>query len=125
MGSPASLRDKAASYRRLSLQIDDAQAKEALTQAIGRLDEEADRAEAVEVAARRASGREIYASQNGDRWILVATASGTPRVVHLANDASGGARTESEIDTFLTTNGRHTPQHQGLLHLIARLAKES
>ena len=125
MGTAATLREKAANYRRLALQIDDARARDALTLAISRLDEEADRAEVEHSAARQTSGREIYASQNGDRWILSSTASGAPRVVHLANAASGGARTEFEIDTFLTTNGRHTPQHQGLLHLIAGLATNS
>ncbi|MBX6744491.1 MAG: hypothetical protein IRY87_20865 [Acetobacteraceae bacterium] len=65
--------------------------------------------------------RELYASANGDRWLLVRDAgSGRVFVRHEPNAASGGQRAEIEIGEFLA-RGSQGPEHQALLRLIGTL----
>ncbi len=66
--------------------------------------------------------RELYASTNGDRWLL-ARDPGTGRVFvrHEPNLASGGRATELGIGEFLARDAGG-PEHQALLRLIGTLA---
>ena len=68
--------------------------------------------------------RELYTSENGDRWSL-ARDSGTGRVFvrHEANLASGGSSSDTEIGAFLARGGMG-PEKQELLRLIGRLVDE-
>lgn len=62
---------------------------------------------------------EVYASENGDRWSLGLEAERNRLfVLHEANLASGGARTEYQVESFLTRDVG-SPQHQALTHLLA------
>jgi hypothetical protein len=65
--------------------------------------------------------RELYASANGDRWLL-ARDPGTGRVFvrHEPNLASGGRATELRIADFLARDAGG-PEHQALLRLIGSL----
>ena len=46
--------------------------------------------------------RIFYESSNGDRWALgLRETGGSPYVFHLANNPSGGSRTQIEIGSFL------------------------
>lgn len=121
MDGASDLREKAALYRRFLMQIDDADTTKALSEACEKLEADAARIDAQQGAAKRGEGREIYTSENGDRWSLILSSSGSPRILHQANAPAGAHRTEYEIDTFLTTSGRHTPQHQALLRLFTQL----
>ena len=60
--------------------------------------------------------REIYASPNGDRWVLVDSPD-TPQVEHRANLASGGAVTRFLLSTFLGPNN-HGPEHEALRTML-------
>jgi hypothetical protein len=65
--------------------------------------------------------REIYHSNNGDRWFLSRDDDSRVFVLHQANVSSGGAATKIEIGDFL---GRGTvgPEHQALVRLIGDIA---
>jgi hypothetical protein len=65
--------------------------------------------------------RELYASSNGDRWLL-AHDPGTGRVLvrHEPNPASGGRATELGIAEFLARDAGG-PEHQALLRLVGSL----
>jgi hypothetical protein len=67
--------------------------------------------------------REIYHSENGDRWVLCSDNDGRAFVEHRANPSSGGKVTRLEIGAFLGS-GRSGPEHQALLRLIASLTDE-
>jgi hypothetical protein len=64
--------------------------------------------------------REIYHSENGDRWFLCRDDDGRVFVLHQANVSSGGAATKIEIGDFLG-RGRARPEHQALVRLIGDL----
>jgi hypothetical protein len=65
--------------------------------------------------------RVLYASSNGDRWLLVREhGAGRVFVRHEPNRASGGRAAMLEIGDFLSRGG-HGPEHQALLHLIGTL----
>jgi hypothetical protein len=69
--------------------------------------------------------REIYHSSNGDRWLLARDVeTGKVFVMHEANPASGGQRTNIRLGTFLSQDGRG-PEHQELLRLIGTLVEEA
>jgi hypothetical protein len=69
--------------------------------------------------------REIYHSPNGDRWLLARDVeTGKVFVMHEANPASGGQRTNIRLGTFLSQGG-NGPEHQELLRLIGTLVEES
>ena len=125
MSQASELREEAARYREMARQVDDTAAKQGLVSASERLEREAERRDVDDGPATHALMHEIYASENGDAWFLVAIAGDGPRVVHQPNLPSGGRHTAVGIDTFLATNGRHTPQHQGFLRLVARLMTAS
>jgi hypothetical protein len=66
--------------------------------------------------------RELYASPNSDRWLLARQAdSHEVYVLHIANAASGGHRTQIDLGAFLYRPG-NTPEQQALWELIATLA---
>jgi hypothetical protein len=65
------------------------------------------------------NGREIYHSENGDRWLLCREGDHT-FVLHSANKSSGGKLTPIELGDFLG-RGKTGPEHQALLRLIGTL----
>ena len=68
--------------------------------------------------------RELYASPNGDRWLLARDpATGRVFVRHEPNLASGGRATEVGIAEFLTRDAGG-PEHQALLRLIGSLVQD-
>ena len=72
-------------------------------------------------ATETCSARELYASSNGDPWLLAREPDcGRVFVRHEPNLASGGRAAEFEIGDFLTRGGQG-PEHQALLHLIGTL----
>jgi hypothetical protein len=64
--------------------------------------------------------REIYHSENGDRWLLCRADDGRLFVLHKANMASGGTATEIELGDFLGRS-KAGPEHQALARLIGSL----
>ena len=64
--------------------------------------------------------REIYHSENGDRWLLCRDENGRAFVLHKANVSSGGTATEIELGNFLG-RGKSSPEHQALARLIGSL----
>jgi len=62
--------------------------------------------------------RELYVSQNGDRWDVVRNGEGKLQVVHRANEASGGKVSVMDIGTFLSSHHNKGPEHQALIHLL-------
>jgi hypothetical protein len=68
--------------------------------------------------------RELYTSENGDRWSL-ARDTGTGRVFvrHEANPASGGTVSDQELSAFLGQGGMGS-EKQALLRLIGSLVEE-
>ena len=64
--------------------------------------------------------REIYHSENGDRWLLCRDDDGRVFVLHKANMSSGGAVTKIELGDFLG-RGKAGPEHQALTRLIGSL----
>jgi hypothetical protein len=69
--------------------------------------------------------RELYASENGDRWFLARDAQwGRVFVRHEANRRSGGHVQDIEIGEFLAEN-RRSPEHLALLRLIGTLVEDS
>ena len=67
--------------------------------------------------------REIYLSENGDKWFLCRDEDGRVFVLHKANLSSGGATTKIELGDFLG-RGKAGPEHQALSRLIGRLVDE-
>jgi hypothetical protein len=66
--------------------------------------------------------REIYPSENGDKWFLCRDADGRVFVLHKANVSSGGTATKIELGDFLGT-GKAGPEHQALIRLIGSLVR--
>jgi hypothetical protein len=64
--------------------------------------------------------KEIYCSENGDRWFLCRTDNGHAHVEHQANSSSGGKVTIIELGDFLG-HGKAGPEHQALIRLIGSL----
>src|SRR3981189_3668739 len=64
--------------------------------------------------------REIYHSENGDRWLLCHDDDGRVFVLHKANISSGGTATKIELGDFLG-RGKAGPEHQALARLIGSL----
>jgi hypothetical protein len=64
--------------------------------------------------------REIYHSENGDRWFLCRDDDGRPFVLHKANVSSGATATKIELGDFLG-KGKAGPEHQALACLIGSL----
>ena len=69
--------------------------------------------------------REIYLSENGDKWLLCRDEEEDGRVfvLHKANVSSGGTATKIELGDFLG-RGKAGPEHQALSRLIGRLVDE-
>ena len=65
--------------------------------------------------------KELYASPNGDRWILCRSLAGQLVVSHRPNLASGGRASEIDVDVFLSQGGQG-PEHQALTAALARIA---
>ena len=63
---------------------------------------------------------ELYASPNGDRWLLGRRPGGELVVCHYPNRASGGAFSETEVDMFLRQEPQG-PEHQALVTVLATL----
>ena len=59
----------------------------------------------------------IYASTNGDRWLLIARPGDERKVRHEPNQPSGGQTSEMGIDEFLFSS--HGPQHDALRAMLA------
>jgi hypothetical protein len=66
--------------------------------------------------------REIYHSENGDRWLLSRDDDGRAFIVHKANLSSGGKVTPIELGDFLGA-GKAGPEHQALVCLIGSLVE--
>jgi hypothetical protein len=64
--------------------------------------------------------REIYHSENGDRWLLCRDDDGRVFVLHKANVSSGGPATKIELGDFLG-RGKAGPEHQALARLVGSL----
>jgi hypothetical protein len=64
--------------------------------------------------------REIYHSENRDKWFLCRDEDGRVFVLHKANLSSGGATTKIELGDFLG-RGKAGPEHQALSRLIGTL----
>jgi hypothetical protein len=64
--------------------------------------------------------REIYHSENGDRWLLCRDDDGRVFVLHKANVSSGGTATKIELGDFLG-RGKAGPEHQAIARLIGSL----
>ena len=64
--------------------------------------------------------REIYQSENGDRWSLCRDDDCRLFVLHKANVPSGGTETKIDLRTFLG-RGKAGPEHQALNDLIGGL----
>ncbi|WP_308196622.1 MULTISPECIES: serine protease [Caballeronia] len=63
---------------------------------------------------------ELYASPNGDRWLLRIGADEQPVVRHVPNLASGGAASDIAVARFLALEPA-TPQRDAMLQLIKQL----
>jgi hypothetical protein len=59
----------------------------------------------------------IYASSNGDKWVLTRGINGRMLVRHEANEPSGGHVTEFEVEDFLRMSS-FGPQHNALWELL-------
>ena len=66
--------------------------------------------------------REIYHSENGDRWFLGRDNDSRAFILHKANLSSGGKVSVIELGDFLCT-GKAGPEHQALIRLIASLVE--
>ena len=67
--------------------------------------------------------REIYHSENGDRWFLCRDEDDRTFVLHKANASSGGKVTSIELGDFLG-KGKAGPEHQALARLVGGLAED-
>ena len=67
--------------------------------------------------------RELYASPNGDRWLLARYAKyGRIFVQHVPNVPSGGQPSSIELAEFLAREG-NPPEQQALVRLIGTLVE--
>ena len=67
------------------------------------------------------ASRRIYASSSGDTWDLVRDPeTGRVSVLHTANQASGGAKAEFDLDAFLPRS-KGSAENQALQALIGTL----
>jgi hypothetical protein len=66
--------------------------------------------------------REIYQSENGDRWFLSREEDGRAIILHKANLSAGGKLSAIELGDFLST-GQSGPEHQALIRLIGSLVE--
>jgi hypothetical protein len=66
--------------------------------------------------------REIYHSENGDRWFLSRDDDGRAFILHKANLSSGGQVSSIELSDFLCA-GKAGPAHQALIRLIGSLVE--
>jgi hypothetical protein len=66
--------------------------------------------------------REIYHSENGDRWLLSRDDDGRAFVLHKANPSSGGKVSSIELGDFLGA-GKAGPEDQALIRLIGSLVE--
>jgi hypothetical protein len=66
--------------------------------------------------------REIYHSENGDRWLLSRDDDGRAFVLHKANPSSGGKVSSIELGDFLGAD-KAGPEHQALIRLIGSLVE--
>ena len=66
--------------------------------------------------------REIYHSENGDRWLLSRDDDGRAFILHNANLSSGGKVSRVELSDFLGA-GKAGPEHQALIRLIGSLVE--
>jgi hypothetical protein len=64
--------------------------------------------------------REIYHSENGDRWLLCRDDDGRVFVLHKANVSSGDPATKIELGDVLG-RGKAGPEHQALARLVGSL----
>jgi hypothetical protein len=67
---------------------------------------------------------DLYASPNGDRWLLERRTGGKLVVCHYPNQASGGAFSETDVDVFLR-HKPYGPEHQSLVTVLATLNESS
>jgi hypothetical protein len=67
--------------------------------------------------------REIYHSENGDKWFLCRDDDSRVFVLHKANVSSGGTVTKIELGDFLG-RGKAGPEHQALASLTGSLVDE-
>jgi hypothetical protein len=67
---------------------------------------------------------DLYASPNGDRWLLKRRPDGELVVCHYPNQASGGAFLETDVDVFLRQKS-YGPEHQALVTVLATLDQSS
>ncbi|WP_083614984.1 S1 family peptidase [Paraburkholderia sp. SOS3] len=66
---------------------------------------------------------ELYASPNGDRWLLGLGPDEVPVVHHVPASASGGRSSTISVATFLSS-GHSAPQRDALLHLIGQFIRD-
>jgi hypothetical protein len=64
----------------------------------------------------------IYASSNGDKWLLARDEAGKAFVRHIPNPESNGNPSDIEIASFLSRD-TGSPQRDGLLRLIGSLVQ--
>ena len=70
------------------------------------------------------ASRRIYASSSGDTWDLNRDeGTGRVSVVHTANQASGGAIAEFDLDAFLP-RARGSAEHAELVRMIGTLVEQ-
>jgi hypothetical protein len=67
--------------------------------------------------------RQLYHSENGDRWFLCRDDDGRVSILHKANVSSGGIATKIELGDFLR-RGNAGPEHQALTKLIGSLVDD-
>jgi hypothetical protein len=67
--------------------------------------------------------RQLYHSENGDRWFLCRRDDGHVSILHKANVSSGGTATKIELGDFLE-RGKAGPEHQALTRLIGSLVDD-
>jgi hypothetical protein len=69
------------------------------------------------------STREIYASSNGDRWLLVGDRVSRDLLVrHIPVASSGGQTSDVDLGSFMSVNSG-SPQHQRLLQMLWELVE--
>ena len=70
------------------------------------------------------ASRELYASSNGDRWLLVGDRQNRDIYIrHLPAPSSGGRSSEIELGTFLSGNP-DAPEHRRLLQMMWELIED-
>jgi hypothetical protein len=67
--------------------------------------------------------RQLYHSENGDRWFLCRDNDGRVSILHKANVSSGGTTTKIDLGDFLG-RGKAGPEHQALTRLIGTLVDD-